>query len=106
MAMSPEDVAALLQREGSGLSPDAYDETPQPDGARQQRTEALAAVLDSCREATQQNSEQLEAMAKNLGDGGRDGELPELPTFSSPCHGVSIFRMSVGCGPSPRHVTA
>ncbi|KAH7019505.1 armadillo-type protein [Ilyonectria destructans] len=72
MAMSPEDVAALLQREGSGLSPDAYDETPQPDGARQQRTEALAAVLDSCRQAAQQNSGQLEAIAKNLGDGSRD----------------------------------
>ncbi|KAF7535081.1 hypothetical protein G7Z17_g13264 [Cylindrodendrum hubeiense] len=72
MAMSPEDVAALLQREGSGLSPDAYDETPQPDAARQQRTEALAGILESCQQSLQQGSGQLEAIANNLGDGSRD----------------------------------
>ncbi|KAK7424712.1 hypothetical protein QQX98_000290 [Neonectria punicea] len=72
MAMSPNDIAALLQREGSGLSPDAYDETTQPDGALQQRTEMLAGVLDACRNALQLEPGHLEAIAKSLGDGSRD----------------------------------
>ncbi|KPM34383.1 hypothetical protein AK830_g12191 [Neonectria ditissima] len=72
MAMSSEDITALLQREGSGLSPDAYDETTQPAGARQQRTELLASTLEACRQAVQLDQSQLEAIAKSLGDGSRD----------------------------------
>lgn len=71
--MNVEDIAALLQREGSALSPDEYDETPQPGGARQRRTELLKNVLDACQEAWNSKSAQIDLIAEKLADGSRDG---------------------------------
>ncbi|KAH6894444.1 armadillo-type protein [Thelonectria olida] len=72
MSLNPDDIAALLQREGSGVPPDEYDETLEPAGARQRKTELLASVLETCGQAVQQASPQLEVIAKALGDGSRD----------------------------------
>ncbi|KAM5346403.1 hypothetical protein ACJ41O_009408 [Fusarium nematophilum] len=72
VAMSPEDVAALLQREGSGLSPNAYDEAKEPQDARSKRTKLLSGVYDTCVLASQEGGPALEAVAKALGDGSRD----------------------------------
>ncbi|KAF7549419.1 hypothetical protein G7046_g8354 [Stylonectria norvegica] len=72
MSLSSEDIAALLQREGSGLSPDAYDEASQPPGSRQRRTEMLGEVLLTCQKAVDSGSEQLDLITQKLGDGSRD----------------------------------
>ncbi|KAL2690028.1 hypothetical protein Neosp_004096 [[Neocosmospora] mangrovei] len=72
MAMSPEEVIALLQMEGSGLSPDAYDETKEPADARPKRIQSLSSVLETCQQASKQPEQDLEAVAKALGDGSRD----------------------------------
>lgn len=72
MAMSPEEVIALLQREGSGLSPDTYDETKEPEDARPKRIQLLSSVLETCQHASKQPEPDLEGIAKALGDGSRD----------------------------------
>ncbi|KAI5464846.1 armadillo-type protein [Mariannaea sp. PMI_226] len=73
MASSLEDIASLIQNEGSSASADASDSA-----ARQRRTELLAGVLETCQSAKQQGSPQLESIAKTLGDGSRD-EAWRLP---------------------------
>lgn len=75
MVMSPEEVISLLQQEGSGLSPDTYDETKEPEDARPKRTKLLSDVLETCQQVSKQPESDLEAIAKALGDGSRDGKL-------------------------------
>lgn len=72
--MSSEEVIALIQREGSGLSPDAYDETKEPEDARTKRIKSLSGVLETCQQASKQPESDLEGIAKALGDGSRDGK--------------------------------
>jgi hypothetical protein len=72
--MSPEDLAALLQKEGSGVSQDAYDEANEPADARQRRTDLLAQVLTTCYQLWESQSTELDFIAQKLGDGSRDGE--------------------------------
>ncbi|OBS23433.1 hypothetical protein FPOA_03981 [Fusarium poae] len=69
MASTPQDVAVLLQREGSGVSPDAYDATNEAQDAVSRRTKLLSPVLEALKS---QDSSTLEATAKALGDGSRD----------------------------------
>lgn len=70
MSMSPQDVAVLIQREGSGASPETYDAANESDDAVVKRTKLLSSVLETLK---QQDPSSLEATAKALGDGSRDG---------------------------------
>jgi hypothetical protein len=73
--LSAADVASLLQREGSGLSVDDYDEASEPTGARQRRAELLADTLATCQTLWQSGSGELDLVAENLGNGSRDSKL-------------------------------
>lgn len=92
MQLSPQDVTALLQREGSGLSPEAYDEVTEPEEAQPRRTKLLADVLETCQQALQQKSSSLEVIAKTLGDGSRDGRLPSPLPVEPELHLASCRR--------------
>ncbi|KFA67619.1 hypothetical protein S40285_04938 [Stachybotrys chlorohalonatus IBT 40285] len=70
--LSVADVATLLQREGSGVSAEDYDETAQPNDARQRRAELLRPVLASCEQARFAPSGNIDLIAEKLGDGSRD----------------------------------
>lgn len=72
MASTPQDVAALIQQEGSGVSPDAYDASNEAQDAVTRRTKLLSPVLEALKT---QDASTLEATAKALGDGSRDGQL-------------------------------
>lgn len=72
MASTPQDVAVLIQREGSGVSPDAYDASNEAQDAVTRRTKLLSPVLQALKS---QDASTLEATAKALGDGSRDGQL-------------------------------
>ena len=76
MAMSVEDIAALLSREGSGLTPDEYDESVEQEGARARRTELLAPVLETCQQLWKDGNDELDVVAEKIGDGSRDSEFP------------------------------
>ncbi|KAJ4009699.1 hypothetical protein NW752_009286 [Fusarium irregulare] len=69
MASTPQDVAALIQQEGSGVSPDAYDASNEAQDAVTRRTKLLSPVLEALKT---QDASTLEATAKALGDGSRD----------------------------------
>ncbi|KAF9775120.1 hypothetical protein IL306_006816 [Fusarium sp. DS 682] len=69
MVMTPQDVAALIQREGSGTSPETYDAANESQDAVSKRTNLLSPVLETLK---QQDPASLEATAKALGDGSRD----------------------------------
>jgi hypothetical protein len=84
--MGPEDVAALFEREGSGVPLDSYDETSEAPDVRQGRTAALSPILDSCRELWNLQSPDLALIAQKIGDGSRDGtskRFPAMPRRSS-----------------------
>ncbi|KAJ2960787.1 hypothetical protein NQ176_g11034 [Zarea fungicola] len=71
--MTPQDIADLLQREGSGGQEDDYDETLESGSVVQRRTELLADVLKTCTELLRHaDVDQLEVVAEKLGDGSRD----------------------------------
>ncbi|PTB44374.1 hypothetical protein M441DRAFT_132360 [Trichoderma asperellum CBS 433.97] len=70
--MSPREIEDMLQREGSQVSPDKYDESTETAGATQRRTELLVPVLAACREVWASGSEEIELMVEKLGDGSRD----------------------------------
>lgn len=72
--MGLADIAALIEKGGSGVPQDEYDETSEPAGARQKRTELLQEVLTTCYELWESQSTELDLIAQKLGDGGRDGE--------------------------------
>jgi hypothetical protein len=76
MSMSPQDVAVLIQREGSGASLETYDAANEPEGAVLKRTKLLSSVLETLK---QQDPPSLEATAKALGDGSRDGKCEITP---------------------------
>lgn len=73
VTMSPDDIAALLEREGSGVSQDQYDETLEDEDAREKRTALLSQVLSTCQELWDTKSTDLDLVAQKLGDGSRDG---------------------------------
>ncbi|KAK0388111.1 hypothetical protein NLU13_4355 [Sarocladium strictum] len=70
--LSPADITSLLQREGSGLSIEDYDEDSQPPGARQRRAELLADTLATCQSLWHSGSADLDLVAESLGNGSRD----------------------------------
>ncbi|CAM1502396.1 Fc.00g043800.m01.CDS01 [Cosmosporella sp. VM-42] len=72
MPLTPEEIAALLQREGSGLSPDDYDETTESEETKKRRTGLLSDVHVACRQALYSNTGDMELIAEKLGDGSRD----------------------------------
>lgn len=74
MSMTPEEIEALLSREGSGLTPDEYDEIPEPAEIRQRRVELLAPVLATCQQLWYSGSEDLDIITQKLGDASRDGK--------------------------------
>lgn len=74
LPMTPEDIAALLHAEGSGLTADDYDEDSEPAEKRQRRTEMLGPVLAACQQIWFSGSEQIGFIAEKLGDASRDGE--------------------------------
>lgn len=73
--MEPNEVAALLEREGSGIAPDEYEADVQAEGALERRVELLKPVLDACQAAWETGTEQLHCIAQKLGDGSRDGKI-------------------------------
>lgn len=75
MMLKPEDIAALLRLEGSG-SDGVYDAAHPSEGVRRlRRTDMLAQVRETCEDELNKGAyEHLEALAKVLGDGVRDGE--------------------------------
>ncbi|KAF4122784.1 GTP binding protein [Geosmithia morbida] len=72
MASRAEEIASLLQREGSGLSPDEYDETPESDEIKSRRVKVLSDVVSECRNLWSSGSEDLDVVAQKLADGSRD----------------------------------
>ncbi|KAK5995309.1 hypothetical protein PT974_03711 [Cladobotryum mycophilum] len=72
MTLTPQDIADLLQREGSNVHPDKYDEDSETDEAMQRRTELLIPVLATCQEVWTSGSEEIDVIAEKLGDGSRD----------------------------------
>lgn len=76
--MSPEDVAALFEQEGSGVPQDSYDETSEAPDARQRRTALLSQALATCRELWELQSPDLALVAQKIGDGSRDGKPEAL----------------------------
>ena len=72
MASTPQDVAHLLQSEGSGVSLDAYDASNEAQDAVTRRTKLLSPILEALKS---REASTLEDTAKALGDGSRDGEL-------------------------------
>lgn len=76
MSLSPEEIAALLQREGSGLAPGADEEFSEPEEALKRRAGLLSDVYLSCHRAFYSNTGDIELMAQKLGDGSRDGMWP------------------------------
>ncbi|KAJ6790141.1 hypothetical protein PWT90_08868 [Aphanocladium album] len=89
--MTPDDIANLLQREGSGDSAEEYDETLESESVVQRRTELLAEVLKTCTELQDSDRTQLEVVAEKLGDGSRD-EAWRLPYGDS---GILAFFFDV-----------
>lgn len=73
--MTPQEIADLLAREGSGLPPGEYDETSDSPEARNRRTELLAPVLSLCQQVWAAGSEEIDSIAEKLGDGSRDGKF-------------------------------
>lgn len=71
MASTTQDVAVLLQKEGSGVSPDVYDAANESQDAVSRRTKLLSPVLEALKS---QDASALETTAKALGDGSRDGK--------------------------------
>lgn len=71
--LTPDDIAALLQKHGSGVAPDDYDEASESADANQNRTELLKPVLETCEESWASGSEVIDLIAQKLGDGSRDG---------------------------------
>lgn len=76
--MTPQDIADLLQREGSGDSNEEYDQTLEAESVVQRRNDLLADVLKTCTELQTSDRAQLEVVAEKLGDGSRDGMLALL----------------------------
>ncbi|KAM0244269.1 hypothetical protein ACHAP5_006385 [Fusarium lateritium] len=70
MAVTPQDVTVLIQSEGSGVSPEAYDAANETQDAISKRTNLLSPVLEALK--SQEDPTTLEAIAKALGDGSRD----------------------------------
>ncbi|KAI9151571.1 Rap1 GTPase-GDP dissociation stimulator 1-A [Paramyrothecium foliicola] len=68
--LTPDEVAALLQQNGSSASFD--DNASQPADPNQKRVELLNPVLDACEEAWKSGSETIDLLAQKLGDGSRD----------------------------------
>lgn len=81
MSMTPEEIAALLQREGSGLAPDADEESSGPEEAFRRRVTLLSDVYLTCHRAFYSNTGDIELMAQKLGDGSRDGMFLLLTTL-------------------------
>lgn len=73
MANCADRVADLLRQEGSGLSPEKFDETPGASDAQGRRTTLLAETLQACEELRSSGSEELDDVAEKLADGSRDG---------------------------------
>ena len=77
--MDPEAVQDLLTRQGSGVTPDEYDDLNETDEVIEERTKALVKVLSTCQALWDNGSEnakteELAVIAQKLGDGSRDGE--------------------------------
>ncbi|KAI9900510.1 hypothetical protein N3K66_004772 [Trichothecium roseum] len=75
--MDPEAVEDLLTRQGSGVTPDEYDDLNETDEVIEERTKALDRVLATCRALWDNGSEnakteELAVVAQKLGDGSRD----------------------------------
>ena len=94
--MSVDDIAALLSREGSGLTPDEYDESVEQEGALTRRTELLGPVLETCQQLWDTGNEELDVVSEKLGDGSRDGEFLSFLQWVFATHPVSRH---LGCNP-------
>lgn len=73
--MSVEHVAALIDREGSGLTPDEYDETPHSEESVDKRTDVIRPVVHLCQDLLESKPEALGVVAETLANGSRDGEI-------------------------------
>lgn len=71
MALTAAEVADLLTQEGSRAQ---QDETLDSAEAIQRRVQLLAPVLDTCQQAWQSGSLDIDLLAEKLGDGSRDGK--------------------------------
>ncbi|KAM4062772.1 hypothetical protein HRG_007591 [Hirsutella rhossiliensis] len=73
--MTPQEIEALLQYNGSGRPQDEHgdgSDSEPPAGDCEPRTALLLPVLSACKETWASGSEALDAMAQKLGDGSRD----------------------------------
>lgn len=80
--MTADEIASLLQREGSGLTPDEFDESPESDETEQHRVDVLTDVVAECRQLWTSDSEELDVVAQKLADGSRDGKPTTVSTPS------------------------
>lgn len=73
--MSAEEIKAVLENEGSGLSPDEYDEANEGEEVKQRRIDLAASMLAACQYYWLGGHQELDRIAEKLGDGSRDGKL-------------------------------
>ncbi|KAI6784547.1 Rap1 GTPase-GDP dissociation stimulator 1-B-like protein [Emericellopsis cladophorae] len=72
MMLSAAEIEDLLANNGSGLTPDEYDEQPETEDVMKNRATLLTPVLETCRQLWDAKSDDLKLVAQRLGDGSRD----------------------------------
>lgn len=73
-AMGAEEIKSILMKEGSGLSPDEYDDVDESEEVKQRRVDSATSMLAMCQNFWHGNHQELDNIAEKLGDGSRDGE--------------------------------
>ncbi|KAG9254721.1 armadillo-type protein [Emericellopsis atlantica] len=72
MMLSAAEIEDLLANNGSGLTPDEYDEQPETEDVMKNRAALLTPVLETCQQLWDAKSDDLKLVAQKLGDGSRD----------------------------------
>lgn len=75
MTLTPDEVADILQKWGSGPTSQLHD-TP-IDEAEARRTALLSDVHAACSEGFHSGGKEIEGIAQKLGDGSRDGTFTQ-----------------------------
>lgn len=81
--MSAEEINAILVNEGSGSSPDDYDEANESEEVKTRRVDYAKAMLGVCQQLWQGGHPELDLVTEKLGDGSRDGKCFEKKQWTS-----------------------